>query len=201
MSSGAMPSCAHAVAVVGHVAVGVPHEAAQLVAPAARASSPARATATRADRRAVRRPPWSSSSASRRTAADSRSNRAGATAARGASRDERPLASRKVRSVDGDCGLKRYSTSALPMSTKLRATAFTGALSRNDLPARRGLEERLDLLVRVALGVRGHHDERLPVVVAAAIREQILEDLARAQDEAGLVVLQVHPERAVEHAR
>src|SRR5438874_8202100 len=36
--------------------------------------------------------------------------------------------------------------------------------------------------------------------ISAAIREQIFHYLARAQDEAGLVVLEIHAERRVEHA-
>src|SRR5438874_8282929 len=36
--------------------------------------------------------------------------------------------------------------------------------------------------------------------ISAAIREQIFHHLARAQDEAGLVVLEIHAERRVEHA-
>ena len=61
------------------------------------------------------------------------------------------------------------------------------------------LKQRLDFFVGVALGVRGHEDKRLPVVVVAAIVEQVGQDLTRAQDKAALVVAQPHVEGRVQH--
>ncbi len=62
------------------------------------------------------------------------------------------------------------------------------------------LEDGLDLLVRVALHVGGHHDERLPVEIAALVRQEVQKDLARAHDEAALVVAERHAKGGVEEA-
>ena len=71
--------------------------------------------------------------------------------------------------------MTRYSQAALPRSTSDCADARYGRLVEEALALPAVLEQRLDLLVRVALGVGRHHDERLPVVVAALVRQQVLE--------------------------
>ncbi len=65
-------------------------------------------------------------------------------------------------------------------------------------PLATSLEEGLDLLVRVTLGVRRDHDEGLPVPVVTAIGQEVEENLPRAHDEAALVVTKAHAKREVQ---
>ena len=92
---------------------------------------------------------------------------------------------------------KRNSTSALGSRRRTTAPRARGT-GEERLAEQPALEQGLDRARRVALPGRRDGDERLEVAVVEAVREDVLEHLLAGDDEAALVVAQLHPEQGVQ---